>query len=441
MSELLRAEVAVIGSGAAGVMAAVAAARADAAVVLIDGPPGATALCSGAIDLAGEQCRGAAMSVSESLARSLAASPAQPLSAFDQVVVSRLADSVVREICGLSELYPQRGIDRLQAFVPTSLGGLHPCWLRQLTQADLRTMTGWHLGVVDVPGDTSPAALICHELTAEASAAGIEASFSTVPLSLPGSLVMPPLLLARRLDEDESAVRAVGSALTAAAAASAPIDVLLVPPWLGIDQAHAVLAALEEMADVVIRELLGRPGDPPGVRLHRLLGRAARERGVERLQGKAVETLTTEREVNGIRVRGAHVDVTVEAHSFILATGGLSGGGFALKHMLEETLFGLPLEIDGRLLEPPASRCGTDPSELFGPDLSSDHPICRAGVPHDSSLRPQRQGRPIFENLRVAGAMMAGNDLLEVRSGLGTAMLTGWFAGETAAAEITPSSS
>ncbi|MBC8075284.1 MAG: hypothetical protein H7Y32_04345, partial [Chloroflexales bacterium] len=59
------------------------------------------------------------------------------------------------------------------------------------------------------------------------------------------------------------------------------------------------------------------------------------------------------------------------------------------------------------------------------------HPVFRSGVPVDALLRPiGGAGEPVYENVRVAGAALAGAD--GVREGCyeGLALATGWAAAQ-----------
>jgi len=101
---------------------------------------------------------------------------------------------------------------------------------------------------------------------------------------------------------------------------------------------------------------------------------------------------------------------TYRADAFVLATGDWIGGGI---HGRQELL---GLDVAGRL-------------ELRKIPLpESGHPYALRGVAVDGNLRPSRRGRRI-ENLRVAGALLAGYDYCTEKSGWGVAIATGYLAG------------
>jgi glycerol-3-phosphate dehydrogenase subunit B len=65
----------------------------------------------------------------------------------------------------------------------------------------------------------------------------------------------------------------------------------------------------------------------------------------------------------------------------------------------------------------------------FAPDYFDDHAISRAGVAVDEKLRPvDGEGRPVYENLRAAGATLAGAVPWREASGNGLSLATGYAA-------------
>jgi glycerol-3-phosphate dehydrogenase subunit B len=441
VTDTVKADVVVIGGGAAGSLAALAAARAGGVgVALVGGLPGATALSSGAVDLAGEVGLTSLTSVREAFGRLAVNHPASPLARLPVDEGERLAREVARVLCAEGprgderpRLYGPRELDQPHQLAATALGQVHPAWLCQVGQANLRAWPGRTIGIADVAGSGLPAWLVADQLGRAAAAAKLDQSFEPVEVTLPDWLDPGrPLVIARRLDEDEAALSRLGRAL-ADAIKTRPVDLMLVPPWAGIERAPQVIAALSAAVGVPVLETLGRPGESPGLRLQRLLERATAAAGVERITGRAVAFAVESDRVLSVEVRGGPNEVTVEAGAFVMATGGLAGGGIELGRTAVEPLLGLPLELDGRALEPPSSQFGADRAELFAPHPAASHPICRAGVAVDESQRPVRGGAPSPSNLFVAGAMLAGYDPLVGRSGLGAALITGVRAGELAA--------
>jgi len=435
VTERLDADVVVVGNGVAASMAALSAAEAGASVVQIAGPPGATALSSGAVDLAGAFGR-LDEPVERALSLLVSRAPTHPLALIGREASLELATESAERLAAMGDLYAARSPEALPRVAATGVGGLHRAWLLQATQADLREHVGGIVGVADL-GPACPVSAWLTEgaLQNELESAEMDLALERIRVELPPRLVvMKPLLLAQRLDEDDQARESFGAAL-ADAVSGHQLAALLIPPIAGLDHAVGVCTSWTEAAGVPVVELLGRPGDPPGMRLHRLLERAVDESEIRRIRGKATpETLEADH-LEALTMNGRDGETEVRARSFVIATGGLAGGGLTLGRTLSEELFDLAIMFDGSVVEPPSSLLGEDRHNLYSSKLAMDHPIHRAGVMVDASLRPARDGEPVFQNLFAAGAILADHDPVADGSGLATAMITGVCAGRSAAGD------
>jgi glycerol-3-phosphate dehydrogenase subunit B len=79
--------------------------------------------------------------------------------------------------------------------------------------------------------------------------------------------------------------------------------------------------------------------------------------------------------------------------------------------------------------------CRRPPSreDWFDADVNAIQPVFTAGIAVDEHLRPvDAAGAAIAANLRVAGAALAGADLIRERCVEGVALASGWRAGDAA---------
>ena len=83
----------------------------------------------------------------------------------------------------------------------------------------------------------------------------------------------------------------------------------------------------------------------------------------------------------------------------------------------------------GLRVEAPADRDNWHMGSFLG---APGHPINRVGVKVDTSLRPLGpDGLPVYENVFVAGAMLASHDWVREKSGAGISVATGHAAVES----------
>ena len=110
-----------------------------------------------------------------------------------------------------------------------------------------------------------------------------------------------------------------------------------------------------------------------------------------------------------------------QAQRYLLATGGILGGGFDSDHQgrFWEVVFGLPLTT-------PQDRRRWFRPLFFDP---AGQPVFQDGVPVDRSWQPvDVAGRPVFRNLWAAGGVLAHADPILERSLEGIAVTTAFAA-------------
>ena len=187
------------------------------------------------------------------------------------------------------------------------------------------------------------------------------------------------------------------------------------PAVLGLYHALEVHHDLQDQLGLPVFEIPTLPPSIPGMRLHLLLSKAIEQNGGRIFEGMQATGADAD---NGqlLRVwsqaaarRRAH-----PAHHFVLATGGILGGGLTTtpEGLVRETVFGLPVSA-------PPTRAAWFAREFLAP---TGHPIFQ---PVDPS------GQTLYENLWVVGADLAGCDPIRERSVEGIALATGVLVGES----------
>jgi glycerol-3-phosphate dehydrogenase subunit B len=233
------------------------------------------------------------------------------------------------------------------------------------------------------------------------------------------------------LFDDETWRSAALDAIARAVDRSAPgAGRVAIPAVLGlIDHPAVIRDAVARLGRPVIELPLVPPGIP-GIRLYQALRAALLGRGGRIMLGEPVLRHEARDAVRAIEVAAATRSVTIRGGEFVLATGGLAGGGIVgdTDGRLRDTVFGLPVE--GPPIEDWLAGDPLDPGDLR---------IAPAGVRTDAELRPvdpvHPADGPLLRNVRVVGSALAGQRYLVERCGDGVAIASGFRAAALAAGE------
>lgn len=193
------------------------------------------------------------------------------------------------------------------------------------------------------------------------------------------------------------------------------------PAILGLYRTHEVISELEELIGVPVFEIPTIPPSVPGLRLKEAFERGLRTKGVQYFSlTKALKVRQTPDNRFETHIGRDDVEHIVDSRGVILASGRFIGGGlFADRTHIRETIFSLP---------------------VFQPDSRHDwhhrdfldargHAINQAGVEIDDAFRPvDDSGRPAFEALFAAGSILAHNDWKRLKCGAGIAIATAYGA-------------
>lgn len=426
-----RADVVVVGAGLAGLVAAARLAEAGARVQLVAKGHAGTHWGAGGLDLA---ALSGTVTPAEGVAR-LAGDdhPYRFLGAHAGPATAWLLDRLAA--AGLP--YAGSPDDPIRR-VPTAIGGTRPVAIVPMAQAAaLRPWSPDEVLVVAGPAgykDFWPAA-IAGSLRREAVWQGAPRPSTVVGVAVE----IPSLLgrhnlngpeLARRFDDPDHRADMLERLARAVerAAAGRPGRVAL-PAVVG-HQAHA--EAWEEAVRRLPLEPFEVPLVPPslpGMRLYGALRSRIRDAGGRLQVGESVARVEHARgRVTAVELEAATRTHAIRAGALVLATGGITGGGIVATAdgRLVEPLLGLPVEGPDR--DDWLLRDALDPR---------GHPVEAVGIRTDERLAPldAASGLPAFENVLVAGGLLAGQRALRERCGDGVALASGWLAGELLAGD------
>jgi glycerol-3-phosphate dehydrogenase subunit B len=400
---VLTDDVLVIGAGPAGLLAAWVAHQRGAQVRVLASGIGTTHVSPGWIGVldAGSDLRAA-------LAVWRAVHPVHPYAVVgEQALDGGIA--ALREVCapaGITYVGDLAGNFRL----PTALGAVIPAALvpESFAAGDLRQAgamliagpTGWR--------DFYPK--LCADNLARQGIAARSATFDLPEMAAASRFDLTSVGLARLFERADLRER-IATQLKPRLGAATRIGL---PAVLGLAHHIEVWQDLQDRLGVPVFEIPTLPPSVPGMRLFNAFKAALTQAGVPILLDMTAVRGVTDEDPEGLprplgsggRATGVVVpnvvrEATYRAHTIILATGGLYGGGITSNHRgeMREAVFDLPLHVPGEL------GVWFDAKFLSEPG----HPVHYAGVRTTSRLQPiDGAGHIVLDNVRVAGRLLAG---------------------------------
>ncbi len=427
-------EVLVIGGGLAGTMAALAAQQHGASVTLASRSWGATALSTGALDLAFTPAFSPRTRAAKTLVDHIqdiinhrprhpygllgAAQTQRCLLAGYERLRSALADSAVA--------LPALDLAQDNAAWPSSLGVFLPAATafagHRGVVFERSGQSAARIGVLQFRGDGYfDARRVSMGLGHDAAAFFAHPMhFEVVPVEL--DALAPPAMAAAFDD------RALGQALVACLRDKiGGLTALIAPPVLGLHNCLGLRAYLADALPIPVIEALAHMPSVPGVRLQLALEAALDAAGVRRLGG--VESIAPQAAETGATRFVAHTEdgLTLNAGAVVLCTGRFVAGGLQWDKQCHEQLFDLPVVTElGRLEE-------DSPHNVVRRTPVESHPLMTAGVKVNRSLMPMREGRVAAPGLFAAGMVLGGFASRYALCADGVALSSGFMAGQSAA--------
>ncbi len=443
-------DVCVVGGGAAGTLAAVAAKRAGARVTLVRRGDGATQQSSGAVDVAedhGGRPLGPRRHALEGglpyldAARSVAhAYPAHPYARAEGCL-----EAIPEALRMLGEV--ARGValvgrdDGNNLVMPTTLGTFkRTAWVQgSMVGASLgRGRSGVTL-VVHVPhlaqGDGHVvAATLQHVAGLGDGGRDALGRVEVVTLSAVTSqedALMPVWHLAGRLLSD-AVKEALVDVVMDAARRFGPVAAVVLPPAFGGVGSAAWVAEVGATLGMPVGEMLSAPASVPGLRLQNALDEGAAREGVDILDAKVTHARVEKGRVIQLHARpAAGLDEhLIKPRAVVMCTGKYLSGGIRRDGTFVEPLLNLPLFLDNVPVS--AGFIGAHVAER----PEDPQPFMRVGVLTDGTMRPldHAQAAPALTGVFAAGSLLAGYDPGRMGTGLGLAAVTGMLAGRAAVA-------
>jgi glycerol-3-phosphate dehydrogenase subunit B len=404
MSPSLHYDVVVLGCGVAGLTAAVQLAEGGARVCVLAKGVGSTHLAPATIDVLGHDPE-LVEEPHAALPEFIAAHPGHPYALVGpDAIESALAWFSTRIEQGPQHGYRYTGSVERNHLLPTALGTIRPSALVPETMADGDARSHAPVCVVGIRAMRDFHASLC---AGNLRRAGIPSRGVELDLDV-GRVEANALGLARRLDDPRMRA-ALASQL---AMVLAPEERLALPAILGLRDPYGAWSDLRDRLGRPVFEIPTLPPSVPGMRVYNALVSALRAAGGRFVLGAAVIGVDRDGErVSAVRAATSGRDTLFGARWVVLATGGFTSGAVELGSdwQARERVMGLALAGVPAAGEP-----------RFSADYLGEHPMSRAGVAVDRSLRADGT-----ENVFVAGAALPGAIPWQEGSGEGIALSTG----------------
>ncbi|MDD4601499.1 Anaerobic glycerol-3-phosphate dehydrogenase subunit B [bioreactor metagenome] len=406
-------DVIVIGAGLAGLIAAAAAAKQGKKVLLLTKGAGTLTIGGGIIDVLGYLDDG--KPVLNPVDGMACLTPDHP---YGKIGIETVVDSInfLLKICE-NEGYPQIGSCRQMQWVPTAAGMLKPTCIvpKTMDVSGLKKTTNRVVVGFKYLKDFYPQ-LVAKNL---ATMPGFEGNYKVAMVSPPFECGrdIGTLDIARWLDTEEGLKECTRQLQQVVKAGST----LIIPPVLGTNPDYLALGWLEKNLECHLLETVTVPPSITGLRLRTMLLNYVKKQGVRIIeQAFVTESVIDKGRCAAVVTEAIDRQRFYYAKSFIVATGGIFGGGIIVEpDQVREPIFRLPVKA-------PLRREDWANQALLS---NAKQPFAQIGITVDEKMQPlDVNGNVVLPNVYIAGRTLAGYDAFFEKSGNGVAVSSGYKA-------------
>jgi glycerol-3-phosphate dehydrogenase len=199
---------------------------------------------------------------------------------------------------------------------------------------------------------------------------------------------------------------------------------IALPAVLGLKNSQEIVHTLGASFKVPFFEIPTLPPSIPGLRIQQILSQKIRECGGTIMNGSQVVAVDqTQTKIIQIYSEAAAGHVAIQAKKYILATGGILGGGIIQHYKTPPNEVIFNLHVATRKSVAPHSS-----NTFLSPDVL---PFMDCGIKTNSWFQPvDDRGQIVYENLHCIGKNLFGMNYIEELSSEGVDVMTGFWIGE-----------
>ena len=416
-----KSDIVVVGSGLAGMSAALTAAQNGKRVTLLTHGAGTLAISSGCIDVLGYVNGHRVADPFEGMEELPAEHPYSLIGGPETV---REALSWLSHICRKGGIDMARAAEEGNHELITVMGTLKPSYLcpDSFNPECLKDVHRAAVVTVENMKDVHPG-LIIEQLHRYEEFADKEFMEAVLPCPIEHAhRNITPLDIARHVETPEG-MKWLEKSLAPYARL---YPVLLLPPICGMKHSQQIWNRLCSTLKVKIVEMISIPPGVAGLRMREAFKKALNAAGVYTVESAEVVRAEVEEGVcKALYSITASGECGWEADNFIIATGGLLSGGIATAPgKAWESIFGISLNAP------------ENTEDWSSPDIFGSSFFASMGVKVNSDLKPlDADDNVLLKNVRFAGRVLGGYDFAAEKSGHGVALATGRYAGMLAGKE------
>ena len=416
-----KTDIVVVGSGLAGMSAALTAAQSGKKVTLLTHGAGTLAISSGCVDVLGYMNGARVENPFESIETLPEEHPYRLIGGAETV---REAIEWLKLVCRKGGIDMAHTAEEGNHRLLTVMGTLKPSYLcpDSFNPDCLKDVHRAAVVTVENMKDVHPG-LIIEQLHRYDELADKEFMEAVLPCPIEHAhRNITPLDIARHVETPEGLKWLEKSLMPYAKL----YPVLLLPPICGMKHSQQIWNQLCSRLKVKIVEMVSIPPGVAGLRMREVFKRALNAEGVYAVESaEVVRADVEEGKCSAVYTLTASGEDKWEADSFIIATGGLLSGGISTAPgKAWESIFNLALDAP------------TDTEAWSSPDIFGSSFFASMGVKVNSDLKPlDAEGNVALSNVRFAGRVLGGYDFAAEKCGQGVALATGRYAGMLAGKE------